>query len=71
MTEKERGRPLADRTAEWRERMGLPRREDAPALISEAIRERGRDQLRNPSKYPKRPKPDRSWIRRLPEIPVD
>ena len=68
-TEKLASRPMAERTAEYRERMGRPRREDAPALISEALRSYGRDRLANPSKYPKKPKPDRSWIRRLPHIP--
>ena len=67
-TEKLAARPMSERTAEWRERMGRPRREDAPALISEALREYGRDRMKNPSKYPAHPKPDRSWVRNLPEI---
>ena len=61
-------RAKQDRFGEYRERHGLPSKQESTALISEALREHGRDQLANPSNYGKRPPPDRSWVRRLPEL---
>ena len=61
-------RPMNDRISEYRERMGLPPREKMPALISQALRDHGRDQIANPSKYPKKPKPDKDRYRHLPEL---
>lgn len=61
-------RPMAERMAEWRERRGYPTQEAAQGQIAESLRERGRDQIRNPSKYPRRRKPDPNRYRRLPEL---
>ena len=69
--EKQVKRNRDDHLAQIREDHGLPRREQVPALISQALRDHGRDKIRNPSKYPVKPKPDRSWIKKLPEIPVE
>ena len=68
VTEKQARRPMTDRTAEWQERAGRPPREQMPALISEALRTHGRDQIKNPSKYPKRKPPDHDRYRQLPEL---
>ena len=59
-----------DYMAQLREEAGRPPREKVTELVSEALRDHGRDQIANPSNYPKRTPPRRSWVKNLPEIPV-
>lgn len=54
--------------AEMREKAGLPPSEKVEDLCRQAMEDRLLDERRNPSKYHARPAPDRSWIKRLPEI---
>jgi hypothetical protein len=68
--EKQTRRASGDRVAELRERRGLPTREQGRVMMQEALREHGRRQIAHPSNFPKRQKPDRSWVKKLPEIPV-
>lgn len=54
--------------AELREKAGLVPHEEVEARCRQAMEDRLLDERRNPSRYHDPPRPDKSWIRKLPEI---